>query len=485
MDWFKNHYIDWKQWDRNSDMQDEISSFTSDWIIDWKEEAVLKKIIEYNTVQKSREKLILQKTTREQLENLSFMLDVNSYVKWQIDKIIWINFEQNNIEEHIEYLNLQNYSSLRVEAKSIWKVKIIELQKIIWTWADWVFWRWSFRKYKEYNPNWENESLSDFILYNSWINNWVEYWSNSIESATIQDYRSLKSEARNLWRNKVKHLQKTIWAWVDWNFWPNTFKKYKEYNPNWENETINEFFNYQMSNDTEWSLSNNVEQFEIHEHDTSFIDNKSPLERSFLPGWAHYNEWFRNDSEKTLANKESKEFWWNTDFIEQLDLKENYKEIAYDFISKLKPNEKLAMATPIALVDSSRKEMVYIIFWEIKYIPVLLWKNWTITWWYERWDWKTPKWFVHRFDPSISKIADSINGDASNSKHSKTVKSASLQSTTSQAFWWRYFHWVAEYRIKWRFTWMGTTWCVWVDVDTIRDMYTDVINNWWGYWYVW
>ena len=175
----------------------------------------------------------------------------------------------------------------------------------------------------------------------------------------------------------------------------------------------------------------------------------------------------------------------NKTFIEKLNLPENYKKIAYEFASKLRNNEVLTKNTPIALVDWSKKEMLYIVNWKKIIVPILVWKNWLTSWWYIPNDRKTPVGKIHRFDPSISKIAKSVNWDASNSWHSKTVKSASLQSDTSNAFGWRYFHWVAQYRIDWRFKWMWTWWCVWVDVNTIRQMYYDVKKHWKWYWYVW
>jgi hypothetical protein len=44
-----------------------------------------------------------------------------------------------------------------------------------------------------------------------------------------------------------------------------------------------------------------------------------------------------------------------------LKLPENYKKIALEFASKLKSNEILTKNTPIALVDASKKEMLYTI----------------------------------------------------------------------------------------------------------------------------
>ncbi len=174
----------------------------------------------------------------------------------------------------------------------------------------------------------------------------------------------------------------------------------------------------------------------------------------------------------------------NQEFIEWLDLNNHYKEIAKEFISKLNSNEILTKNTPIALVSHQKKEMAYIINWETIIVPVLLWKNWVTNWWYIPNDRKTPIWKIHRFDPDLSILANSPDWDASNSQKSKTVKSASLQSELSIQYWWRYFHWVAQYRIDWRNNWMWTWWCVWVDVNTIRKMYQDIQRNGKWYWYV-
>ena len=173
----------------------------------------------------------------------------------------------------------------------------------------------------------------------------------------------------------------------------------------------------------------------------------------------------------------------NIDFIENLNLPNNYKEIALSFISKLDTNEILDKTTPLALVDSWTKEMLYLINWESTKVKVLLWAWWLTDWWYKIYDKKTPILKIHRFDPDISKISDSLNWDASNSGRSKTVKSASLQSELSVSFWWRYFHWVSDRRLESENT--ATWWCVWVDVHTIRTMYHDVKRKWYGYWYVW
>jgi len=104
----------------------------------------------------------------------------------------------------------------------------------------------------------------------------------------------------------------------------------------------------------------------------------------------------------------------NKSFIDWLKLPLNYKKIALEFASKLKNNEVLTKRTPLALVDASRKEMLYTINWRKIIVPVLLWKNWITRWWYVPWDKKTLV--------------------SSNWWHSKTVKSASLQSESLS--WW-------------------------------------------------
>ncbi len=225
----------------------------------------------------------------------------------------------------------------------------------------------------------------------------------------------------------------------------------------------------------------------------TYIFDEWPLKwkRVMISNWDKLWEYKEKDSkrkykkiEKSNINEKLSISESNKLFIEKLTLPENYKKIAYEFASKLNNNEKLTEKTPIALVDWSKKEMLYTINWKNTIVPILVWKKWLTNWWYIPNDRKTPTWKIHRFDPSLSKIAKSVNWDASNSGNSKTVKSASLQSDTSNMFGWRYFHWVAQYRIDWRFKWMWTWWCIWVDVNTIRQMYYDVKKNWKWYWYV-
>jgi len=71
----------------------------------------------------------------------------------------------------------------------------------------------------------------------------------------------------------------------------------------------------------------------------------------------------------------------NKSFIDWLKLPNNYKKIALEFASKLRHNEILTKKTPIALVDASKKEMLYTVNWRKKFVQVLLWKNWITYWW--------------------------------------------------------------------------------------------------------
>jgi len=265
----------------------------------------------------------------------------------------------------------------------------------------------------------------------------------------------------------------------------------------WPSEKIK--FSIKLSNNSlypnymDWNEYNVIWWKDIRSWKQTYIFNEWPRKwnRVMISNWDKLWEYKENPKKwdnKTENDNISEKInisERNKTFIEKLNLPENYKKIAYEFASKLRNNEVLTKNTPIALVDWSKKEMLYIVNWKKIIVPILVWKNWLTSWWYIPNDRKTPVGKIHRFDPSISKIAKSVNWDASNSWHSKTVKSASLQSDTSNAFGWRYFHWVAQYRIDWRFKWMWTWWCVWVDVNTIRQMYYDVKKNWKWYWYVW
>ena len=174
MDWFKNHYIDWKQWDRSSNMQDEISNFIDDdFFIDKKENVVLWKILDYNK-RKNREKLVIQNTTKEQLVYLAQIpwlkfeiLEKINYILWNEMQYIW------NINNGLEYdwvdrwnetnVVFKDYYTLKNEAIKLWKNKIKKLQRIVHSKDDWYFWPKTFAKYKRKNPNWETDNINNFI----------------------------------------------------------------------------------------------------------------------------------------------------------------------------------------------------------------------------------------------------------------------------------------------------------------------------------
>lgn len=190
---------------------------------------------------------------------------------------------------------------------------------------------------------------------------------------------------------------------------------------------------------------------------------------------------FKNLDSIAKESQVSERITWreiNNEYLEKLNLPKNFNIIWEKFLNKLW-KEILKPSDPLALVDAIGKKMAYIINWKFKIVDIIIWKNW-ISRNYKEWDKKTIVWEIHKFDPSISKIAKDENWHAGNSEKAKTVKSASLQSKLSMNTWWRYFHWVQASRIP---NWW-TFWCVWVDPLFIRKMYADVIKNWWGYWYV-
>ena len=277
-----------------------------------------------------------------------------------------------------------------------------------------------------------------------------------------------------IWRNSVykNHMKwrtfNVVW-WKDKRTWKLTFVF-----ANWPLKRMRVL------------ISNGDKLWEYQKHNKSDIrHSKRNTEKNKKNVHEKHNT-HRKHPKKYVSHREYKNISErNRSFIDWLKLPYNYKKIALEFASKLRHNEILSKRTPIALVDASKKQMLYTINWRKIIVPVLLWKNWVTRWWYVPWDRKTLVWRIHRFDPRLSKIASSPNWDASNSWHSKTVKSASLQSELSMATWGRYFHWVDDYRIKWRFKWMWTWWCVWVDKYTIRKMYYDIKRRWIWYGYVW
>jgi hypothetical protein len=307
---------------------------------------------------------------------------------------------------------------------------------------------------REYNEKYKSKSfwkkLSRFISKNWYLKNVSKVRLDQLVSPYQKTKFSITLSKNSIYSSRLDWKTFNVVWWKDKRTWKYTYV----------------FENWPLKR-TRVLISNWDKLWEYQENINNIRNNK--IEKKYSKKTKEY----KNISER------------NRSFIDWLKLPENYKKIALEFASKLKNNEILTKRTPIALVDGKRKEMLYTVNWRKIIVPVLLWKNWVTYWWYVPWDRKTLAWKIHRFDAKISKITSSLDWDASNSWNSKTVKSASLQSSLSMATGWRYFHWVDDYRIKWRFKWMWTWWCVWVDKSTIRKMYYDVKKNWIWYGYVW
>ena len=320
-------------------------------------------------------------------------------------------------------------------------------------------------------------------------------WSNSrVNYITNRDKKKVASYVPREYDESERESFSDLSKHIDENWILKNVSRLRLDQIVWPSEKIK--FSINLSNNSiykshmDWNTYNVVWWKDVRNWKHTYIFEDWPLrwKRVMISNWDQLLEYWKLVTSSRVDKRKTIEYTniskRNIDFIKWLKLPNNYKKIALEFAWKLKSREVLTRKTPIALVDSSKKEMLYTINWKSIRVPVLLWKNWLTYGWYSPNDKKTPAWKIHRFNPSISKIANSVNWDASNSWHSKTVKWASLQSNTSIIFGWRYFHWVAQYRIDWRNKWMWTWWCVWVDVDTIRKMYRDIKKNWIGYWYV-
>ncbi len=323
---------------------------------------------------------------------------------------------------------------------------------------------------KEYHENSRKEkfiSISKHIDKNWVLKNVSRLRLDQLIGPSKKIKFSITLSKNSLYKNRFDWKTYNVVWWKDKRTW-----KYTYVFENWPLKRMRVLIS---NGDKLWEFieTNKINKVENH-NKRKHINTEVIKHKKYKEKYHHKNRLeYKNLSER------------NRSFIDWLKLPENYKKIALEFASKLKQNEILTKKTPVALVDASKKEMLYTINWRKIVVPVLLWKGWVTRWWYVPWDRKTIEWKIHRFKPSLSKLANSINWDASNSWHSKTVKSASLQSELSIATWGRYFHWVAQYRINWRFKWMWTWWCIWVDVHTIRKMYYDVKKRWIWYGYVW
>ncbi len=360
---------------------------------------------------------ILDYNKRKNRERLLLKRTTKSKLEW-LKNISWLSITVRNKITNI--LNISNRN----------KQGVINYKESIWLQNKYLWSRWQLR-------NVNKITLKGLLSKNiSKINKLI--WNNKNNFSIIDRYWKIYNVF--LWRKNWK---------IDYFYkdWPRKNRRVKIYN--WDRlwKYNSSYEKYRNENNKEFNRRINE-----HNKNISFINSKE----------------FKHISKR------------NMNFIEKMRLPNNFKKIALKFASKLKSNEILWKNTPITLVDGSRREAIHIINWKKKIMRIIIWENWITTWWYKKNDKKTPFWMIHRFKVNMSKIASSINWNASNwSSH--TVKSASLQSTLSEKYWWRYFHWVIQARInRWWWTW----WCVWFNVYDIRKMYYDVKKNWWWYGYV-
>ena len=129
---------------------------------------------------------------------------------------------------------------------------------------------------------------------------------NNDKQSWLQTYRSLRKEARSLWKDFIKKLQRSIWSKADWSFWPNTFKKYINDNPKWQKGSISDFLIEKSGinkkeQEKKWFFENISELFELNPLVKDFIWNnnyKKLIENLDSVKWSNIKNEFKSISNK-------------------------------------------------------------------------------------------------------------------------------------------------------------------------------------------
>ena len=138
-------------------------------------------------------------------------------------------------------------------------------------------------------------------------------------------------------------------------------------------------------------------------------------------------------------------------------------EVAISFAKK---EWKIKENKPIALASVSKKTwMISYPNWKAEVVKIITAQAWRTD----------MLWIVSHFDSA--KIAWKWR-DASK-WGSTTVLWAAAYSPEWSANWWKWWHWVREWRIPGGKTW----WCVWVKQDIAMRLAQSIQKNWGGYWY--
>ena len=213
MDWFKNHYIDWKQYDYHSDMKDEIKQFSADNEIDNNENQVLKKILDYNLIKKNREKQLLQNTTREALNDLIQIPSLLHSTKLRIENILNWNNNENNETNNSKYIQKNGLlkNVLKITLKTLVSIESNNIENIIWNKYNFSI---TNRQWKTYNVflwkiNWvENYYYSNGPRKNQRVKiyNWYKIWPTITES-NLEKRESDNKEPKNN-KELLKKLEK-------------------------------------------------------------------------------------------------------------------------------------------------------------------------------------------------------------------------------------------------------------------------------------
>lgn len=176
MEWSQNlsyqrdNSNDTVKFDNEANLTSEIDDFLSDDKIDETELKAFYYILsENNTNEKKKEILNSTKNLKDLLNYLPVNWDIYK-VKDKINKILKLSLKSTKRSKVKNILNSDEsksskeiYIELKNEARKISKIKIKKFQNLIWSKDDWNFWPNTFRKYKEYNTNWKNESIINFM----------------------------------------------------------------------------------------------------------------------------------------------------------------------------------------------------------------------------------------------------------------------------------------------------------------------------------
>lgn len=223
MEGFKNHYIDWKQWDRSANMKHKIHKFTRD----WKENRVLNKILDYNKW-KYREKLVLRRTS-----------------KYELLKLLWAKWASDIVKTKIEnILNLSSRPKKRVwrniEIKWRWIKKLLNFIAI----AEWTNNSYNIRFWHKKTPNLSKMTINQVIAYQNRLKWHTAIWRYQIKKSTLKMLRKFFG-----WNNRMTPgMQDKMAVKLLELRWLNSYKRWRLFENRFINRLAHEWASLPMTN---------------------------------------------------------------------------------------------------------------------------------------------------------------------------------------------------------------------------------------------